>query len=257
MREIERLWPQVRGNKIQIVTPPKRNSILPPRENTPPQENSPRGTRDDSDSSPSASLPRPRGGPLTTAQILPAVFVNAQADDPQPRQQPARTEPIQPPVNNLPRLATQPAAPAGQLPDNSADPSAQNAADLPPIVVIAGDGRLTVASRDLEALNQFELLMKSLQRGRRVAINNGNFSMFLLQNADAKELAETITELFRQGSRSGSSRGDYSSSYRSRRSTNLMVVADVRMNALLVYGSASDREIVEQMLDVLDSVRGS
>ena len=77
--------------------------------------------------------------------------------------------------------------------------------------------------------------------------------MFLLQNADAKELAETITALFRQGSRSGSSRGDYSSSYRQRRSTNLMVVADERMNALLVYGSAADREIVEEMLDVLDS----
>ncbi len=33
-----------------------------------------------------------------------------------------------------------------------------------------------------------------------------------------------------------------------------MVVADERMNALLVYGSAADRAVVEQMLDVLDSV---
>ncbi len=69
---------------------------------------------------------------------------------------------------------------------------------MPPIVVIASEGRLTIASRDVEALNQFEELMKTLQRGRRVAISNGNFSMFLLQNAAAKDLATTLTELFRQ-----------------------------------------------------------
>ncbi len=122
---------------------------------------------------------------------------------------------------------------------------------MPPIVIIASDGHLTVASRDIEALNQFEELLKSLQRGRRVAINNGNFSMFLLQNASAKDVAETLSDLFREGSR-GSQRGR-TGSYR-RRSSNLTVVPDERMNALLVYGSAADRAVVEQMLDVLDSV---
>ena len=49
-----------------------------------------------------------------------------------------------------------------------------------------------MASRDPEALNQFENLLKTLQRGRRVRIETGNYSMFLLQNADAKQLAEVI-----------------------------------------------------------------
>jgi type II secretory pathway component GspD/PulD (secretin) len=122
----------------------------------------------------------------------------------------------------------------------------------PPIVVIAGEGQITVASRDPEALSQFETLLRTLQRGRRVRIETGNYSMFLLQNADAKQLAEVINELFQRGPRGGAS-GD--TPWRpSFRRTRLTVVADERMNALLVYGSVADRDAIEQMLDVLDSL---
>ena len=65
--------------------------------------------------------------------------------------------------------------------------------------MIVGEGRITVASRDPEALNQFENLLKTLQRGRRVRIETGNYSMFLLQNADAKQLAEVIKSCFGAG----------------------------------------------------------
>jgi type II secretory pathway component GspD/PulD (secretin) len=129
-------------------------------------------------------------------------------------------------------------------------PDADQIDALPPIVVIAGEQQLTVASRDVEALNQFEELLQTLQRGRRLSFTNGNFSMFLLNNADATELAEVLNSLFSRDSRS--SRSSYRS-YSRRRSTNLTVVADERMNALLVYGSLADREVVEEMLDVLDS----
>ena len=57
--------------------------------------------------------------------------------------------------------------------------------------MIAGDGQITVASRDPEALNQFENLLRTLQRGRRVRIETGNYSMFLLQNADAQSVGRS------------------------------------------------------------------
>jgi len=139
-------------------------------------------------------------------------------------------------------------------PTQGAEQLAQDAqqAQLPPIVVIVGDGRITIASRDPEALNRFEELLKSLQRGRRVRIETGNYSMFLLQNADAKSLAEVVNELFQRGPRGG---GGGDTPYRpSFRRTRLTVVADERMNALLVYGSITDRDAIEKMLDVLDSI---
>ena len=80
-------------------------------------------------------------------------------------------------------------------------------------------------------------------------MSTGNFSLFLLKNADSRKVAEVLNDLFR-GSRSESRYG-YGSS--SRGTADVTVVADARMNALLVYGTTRDREVVEKMLDVLDA----
>ena len=53
-----------------------------------------------------------------------------------------------------------------------------------------------MASRDQAALDQFEKLLKTLQRGRRVRIETGNYAIFLLQNADAAQLAEVLKMSF-------------------------------------------------------------
>ncbi len=86
-----------------------------------------------------------------------------------------------------------------------------------------------------------------------MSYSNGNFSMFMLHNADATELADTLNSLFRRDSRSSRTGSSSSYGYSRRRSSSLTVVADERMNALLVYGSLADRETVEEMLEVLDS----
>jgi type II secretory pathway component GspD/PulD (secretin) len=150
------------------------------------------------------------------------------------------TPPVAPPIGGAVAAADAP----------TTEPAAEPAA-LAPIVVIASEGRITIASRDAVALDQFENLWKMLQRGRRVRIEAGNYSMFLLQNADATQLAEVLEQLFRRGPRGGGGE-----SYRPyfRRSAPLTVVADERMNALLVYGSVADRQAVEEILDVLDSM---
>ena len=254
LRQIEQIWPQVRGNKIEVVTPPRTNSI---RAN-------PRGESGRKPADSSALPPgQTRESPQAAADVqAPVMLVSAPA--PAPAQDTVPTpanDPLDPSRPAEPSPAPQAGIPSrepaiGQelppvgLPDSEVEP-AQDAPPLPPIVVIAEPGRLTIASRDREALDQFESLWKALQRGKRVAIATGNFSMFLLQNADAKELAEVFNELFRRGQRGG--QGE-TSRFAFRRSTNLTVVADERMNALLVYGSLADRQTVEEMLDVLDSV---
>ncbi len=45
LREIQRVWPQVRGNEIQIVTPPRRRFQPPEETPTPPAEREPAGDR--------------------------------------------------------------------------------------------------------------------------------------------------------------------------------------------------------------------
>jgi type II secretory pathway component GspD/PulD (secretin) len=65
------------------------------------------------------------------------------------------------------------------------------------------------------------------------------------------KLAEVLQSVFRRAPRGGAE-GSYRPTFR--RSTNLTVVPDERMNALLVYGSVADRDAIEEMLDVLDSI---
>jgi hypothetical protein len=263
LRQIERIWPQVRGNPIQVVVPPKskrsddakrndeanhnddtkRNDDAPRDEQSPgPDEN--HQTPPTDNAGPSSSTAPGNKGKSAHVAAIPAVFVSAQIAAAPPAQEPV-------PGESTDEISTAQPAETPQTPDDERAKPGDEQSQLPPIVVIAGEGRITVASRDPEALDQFENLLKTLQRGRRVRIETGNYSMFLLQNADAKQLAEVIEQLFRRGPRPGSDT-PYRSSFR--RSTNLTVVADERMNALLVYGSPADRDAIEKMLDVLDSM---
>lgn len=261
LKEVEQLWPRIRQNPIQVVKPPQRKNPsfrpLEPADARPENDDTQNGgesnqnasgnsaAQEDSASQKGAASQEDTGSDdlEKAAMILraPVMFTSAMV--------------VEEPIAG-PQTATDPPADGGAAAaatgNNRAEAPEEPLADeqLPPIVIIAGEGQLTVASRDIEALNQFEELLRTLQRGRRVSFSNGNFSMYLLQNADAEELAEVLNSLFRRDSRS--SRSSFRA-YSQRRSTSLMVVADKRMNAILVYGSASDRATVEEMLDVLDS----
>ncbi len=279
LREIERVWPQVRGNKMQIISPPKASSQPSSRSLTPPAEAkgserkaAEEGAARDAPGDPKAKTP---GNAKKSASVrfTPAMFVSAQSPQSPAEQAPAEQAPetraqigpsavppatlrgVSPTQDPSPKqdpvASAVRSAPVSQPVNAARGASADAGPGLPPIVVIVSEGRLTVASRDVDALDKFEELLETLRRGRRVSYSNGKFSMFLLQNADAKELADVLTSLFRRNSRS--SRGGYGSSSR-RRSSSVMIVADERMNALLVYGSSADRAAVEEMLDVLDSV---
>lgn len=292
LQQIERIWPQVRGNPIQVITPQKSRATEPstgnkPTVTPPPSQQDPtipnvksddasspkkepdKSSEQASESQSSDSEPTPQTAPGDKSRDdsqailnpVPVQFASWQvpqnavpqdATSQDATSQDAPAPAVSPSVTEASPPAAAPARPH-ELP-SATDPSAiPQTQDLPPLVVIAGEGRITVACRDQAALDQFEELLKTLQRGRRVRIESGNYAIFLLQNADATQLAEVVQELFRRGGRGGGGgEGGYRPSFR--RSANLTVVPDERMNALLVYGTVADRDAIEEILDVLDSV---
>lgn len=281
LRQIERIWPQVSGNPIQVVMPtkPQPEADHPPgkRENAPPEDDAtskptpperpptpPADPQTDPTTPDAQPVPgtqpatgdrplsdiRPSSGIVLVSDVRPVSDVEP-APDVQPAPAAQSAPDIQTPHQAQSAPNVQPAPEAQPVPDVQPAPGVQSSS-RPPIVVIAGEGQITVACQDAEALSQFETLFRTLQRGRRTRIETGNYSMFLLQNADAKQLSEVINDLFQRGPRGGAG-GDVPYRGYARR-TRLTVVADERMNALLVYGSIADRDAIEEMLDVLDSM---
>ena len=202
LRDIERVWPTIRDNRIQIFRSDEAPKPTPPAPLTPPANS---GVQDRGDD---------RGEEINQ-------------DDPAGRQQSD--------LNSRPVVSGQHVV-SGEAPTT----------DLPPIVVIPGPTQWTIASDDIEALDQFEsLLLRSLVSPRQAAASTGNYSIYLLQHAGAEQLEQVLSGLFR-GEKSGMS-DRFGSLGR------VTIVADPRMNALLVHGNRSDRNVVEEMLAILDS----
>ena len=63
----------------------------------------------------------------------------------------------------------------------------------------------SVPGMDVATLDQFEALLETLQKRHRLSATSGNFAVYLLRNADAGDVAQTLTQLFRPSSRSSSS----------------------------------------------------
>jgi type II secretory pathway component GspD/PulD (secretin) len=78
----------------------------------------------------------------------------------------------------------------------------------------------------------------------------GNYSVYILRHADAKQIRELLGELFRSSERrSASSSGSSASDLFQR----VKIVSDARTNALVIGGNRADRKIIEELLGVFDS----
>jgi type II secretory pathway component GspD/PulD (secretin) len=107
-----------------------------------------------------------------------------------------------------------------------------------PIIVTPGDGSVTISSDDPAALAQFEELLRGLSR-QKGAVGR-NYNVFLLRNAKASAVAVTMQNLFRQmGNRYGG--------------TQVVIVPDDRLNAIVAYANRTDRTTIENLLKVLDT----
>jgi type II secretory pathway component GspD/PulD (secretin) len=115
----------------------------------------------------------------------------------------------------------------------------------PPVVLITGDEQWTIASEDEEALNQFESLLETLLNPSvQPYAKAGNFAVYILRHADATEVRDLLMDLFGLSSQ----RSVFGSSMQ-----RLKIVADPRINALVIGGNLAERKTAEELLGVIDS----
>ncbi len=207
IREIQRVWPQLRKNDIKIVTPsavaPSLRRLSPVGK--PNQDNAP------SDKPPAQFAVPAEDVPPTT--------------DKKPQPKPAEQPPANPP----------------------AEKDQTNQPNRPPIVVAPGEGSITIASDDHEALDQLETLLRAMS-SRRAGGRGKDFVIFSLRHTSALQAANTLREIF--GIEGGRRRR---SSFSSNSTGSVTIVPDERLNALIVHGNRNDRETIESLLQVLDA----
>lgn len=210
LKRVQDLWPKVRSNPIRILQP--ANAPNAGQFSVPPEA-----------VQKSSAAKQQADEPVDTDET-----VEAQAADPKPDDKPAtRSAPREQQAN------------AG---DAAAKANADAADDdqLPPtVVIVPGADRLTIASDDVEALNQLESILRAMH-SRSAGGRNRDFGVYQLTNAGASDVATTLQQIF--DDRTGLMNFG-----------QVVMVPDERLNALIVYGSRTDRGRIEQLLEVLDS----
>lgn len=214
LEALERMWRQVRENPIRVVTP---SAVVPTW----------RGDEAPADE-PGDPPPPGSGG------------ADPPADETEP--EPAESPAEEPPAGLTP-------ADAGESPAGAEEPSTNGAipeveADEPaagraPIVIAPGDGTLTIASDDVEALDQLEALVRGLSpesgRGGR------DFTVFGLRHVDAVSIADTLQKFFEDRSFGFSTSG------------GVRIVPDRRLNVIVVRASPNDLGTIAGLIRVLDT----
>ncbi len=121
----------------------------------------------------------------------------------------------------------------GQTDDNAADP--------PPVTITTSSDSITISSDDIDALDRMESLLRAMAGAARDSSANSNFAIFLLRNTGASDVELLLKKLFEDlpFQRGGLSTAAF--------------VADDRLNALVVHGNRQAREMIGQLLEVLDT----
>ena len=120
--------------------------------------------------------------------------------------------------------------------------NAEESSKTSPVVIMPRDGNITIFSDDTEALDQLDKLLRTVS-GPKQAGGRG-FAVYALRYAGATSVAETLRQSLRPASGSGTARMGSSAP---------TVVADERLNAVVVYGNRTDRAAIESLLEALDS----
>jgi type II secretory pathway component GspD/PulD (secretin) len=279
LRKLRQAWPQVSDNPLRVIGLDDEQS---PAGESPSQEEKPAASEappedpqsPKSPAVPVAPAPAPvappavegtdaairngrdplahgsqRTGSQRTGPFSLVAMQNA-AVDPMPAPEAPPTPAAEGPPTPAPEA---PPTPAPETPVPPAADAAGEAAEAkpaksfkPPIILIPSGDSWTIASEDTAAV---ELLSKWIEAAEKEAsidaIEVGrNGAIFVLKHANADELQTVLTTLFR---RTDSNRGAGS------REGDTRIVADSRINALIVRGPSTDRDAIKELLEVLDS----
>jgi type II secretory pathway component GspD/PulD (secretin) len=214
------------------------------------------------------------------AQGVPFRFVAdrtivAQADAPAAPAAPTADKPqIAPPAETA-EPATEPAEPAND--DAPAEPKSDAGKSGAEIIVAPGPSGIMIASEDLDALDEFEAMLQTLAER---APTGREYTVFYLKFARAEVAAELLNEILggsggaeEAGGAGGNLVGDLASGLLGdaggglfgsllglggggggaiSTSGTVTLVADRRLNALVVQANATDLDTVEQLLEVID-----
>ncbi len=110
---------------------------------------------------------------------------------------------------------------------------------LAPVLIVPGNGRITISSDDTEALNQMEAVLRAVFSSRGSS-RRKDFTVYGLTNAAASTVSDVLNNIFK--------RDDSPITF-----GNVVVVPDQRLNALIVFAGRVDRERIEQLIEILDS----
>jgi type II secretory pathway component GspD/PulD (secretin) len=146
-----------------------------------------------------------------------------------------------------------------------------------PIVAKITPGGIWIASEDLDALDEFERLLLQVAGP---AGTGSEYTVFYLKYAEATAVAELLTQIFGGGGGDGGGGGSLLGNLAAGAlggggagdllggllglggggggagSASVQIVAETRLNALIVQGSAEDVDSVEQLLKVIDQKTG-
>lgn len=236
LERLREVWPDVRGNPIRVIEP-----TIPAAPSEPGEDRDAAGWEP---AKASPADPRLSAEDVAFERRRPAPDGSEMLVYEQTAEQTSGAE--SPTANDA-----VPKAPDGKPSDEAQAGNGANEeagfAQQQAVIIVPGAGRWTVVSEDREALNLLEKLVGVAVSPPVLPVTtSGNTSVYVLQHADAEELEQVFESLFRPARRG------------SRQPTvvdrdNLQVVADRRINALIVKSSRADRGVIEDLLAVLDS----
>lgn len=278
LQQIEAVWPSMRKNPIRTVVPSAVSSSINQRD-----------TRRDGQSQDEASegateTESPSGAPSSDATRQPDA--SGEARSPSERDSgPIRTDIG---VMKRPVYLAQVEVPSGSASaassaaDADANPSRRRAAtSIPgdPIVVSHGASGLIIASRDLEALDDFEDLVLSIV-GEEATTSSREFAVFYLRHATAAAASELLNTVLSGGSGGDSGGGGGGGGMGGGLLDGLMggmggglmdsllgpeaggggltasgsysIVPEARLNLLMVQANPADMQLIENLLEIID-----
>ncbi|WP_373650946.1 MULTISPECIES: secretin N-terminal domain-containing protein [unclassified Schlesneria] len=245
LKEILRIWPKLRSNELRIIPGSDRGSNLllpgsglkkqPATSDKPVTNDVPLGTKPIPAESPKPKLLKEQidgADDQDEEETLEDLGDDEGAEEETLKSGKSAARPITVPRQTTDVVSTQ--GTVAQVQAQSTEPPA-------PIVILPREGSVTIFSEDLEALEQFDKLLRVMS-GPQQTTGRG-FSVYGLKIAGATQVAETLRQALRSQSGGGFRSGG----------SGPTVVADERLNAIIVHGSRADRASIETLLEVLDS----
>ena len=266
LEQVNEIWPSVRENRIRTVTPSNSLRSIRPRRGpfrSSPMNEEPTTGTDEINENVTPTSPT-SGDPSATSDDRPASTIAS---------------------TNVAWSGDIAMAFAGQLtaPDSSDSEDAIEAESPPAdIVVTPGQQGILIASDDIEALDEFERLVRAL--ADRLFTGSRELAIFYLKYAKAEVISDMLKQFF--GAGGGETEGGGGGSLLSSLAgaalgggeggggligsllglggdvakvslrSDLTIIPDTRLNALLIQATPEELDMAEQLLEVLDKEAG-